>query len=332
VKQAFSVAIDRDRLQFILDQQAHCDRYLAPIADPQGKTVLVVGAGAGTEILWCLKRGAARVTGIDLKPQPCTALEKALGENARGKRFRVLEMRVEEADALDQKFDLVISNNVFEHLPDVPRALEVCRDLVRPGTGRLAIFSSPLFYSSAGSHLTHLPWEHLWGDPDDLRERLLKAGDLPEYHALYWADLPCFFQEIGLNRLRLVEFLESVRKAGLVVLEFGIVKDRHVGRFEEFAAQLAPLCEATEVTVTDLTVEGFWIEMAVPGEGTEDAFSSLLESSGSYHGCPSLVSDPLRSEERVRELEELLRGVEKSVSLRLGRMLTAPFRTLKSLF
>jgi SAM-dependent methyltransferase len=331
VEQDFSAAIDRDRLRFILDQQAHCDRYLASIADPKGKEVLVVGAGAGTDLLWCLKRGAASVTGIDIKPQPSTALEQALGSAADDGRYRVLEMGIEVAGILDQKFDLVISNNVFEHLPDVSRALEVCRDLVRPESGRIAIFSSPLFYSSRGSHLEHLPWEHLWGDPEELRQKLLKAGDLSEYHALHWADIPHFFEEIGLNRLCIVDFLAMVQKAGLVILDFGIVQDRHLGRLKEFHSRLAPVCEAAGVTVTDLTVEGFWIEMAVPSRGTDDSFPTPLEAGGSNQGPSSLIAGLPRSQERLRELEELLRDVENSVSLRLGRLLTAPFRKLRSL-
>ena len=326
----FSAAIDRDRLSFLLDQQAHCDRYLAPIADPRDKTVLVVGAGVGTEILWCLNRGAASVTGIDVKPQPNTALEKVLGRKAQGTRYRVHELGIEDAESLDQTFDLVLSNNVFEHLPDVPRALEVCAALVRPGTGRLAIFSSPLFYSSAGSHLDHAPWEHLWGNPEDLRQRLLKGGDLPPYHALYWADLAGFFQEIGLNRLQVGDFWEGVRKAGLVVLDFGLVKDRHLSRLEEFQARLAPVCEAAEVTLTDLTVEGFWAEMAVPGVGTDDSYTSMQEAPGAGGAMSNVDNQVL--EERVQELEELIRGVERSASFRLGRLLTAPARRFRSLF
>lgn len=332
MKQDFSAAIDRDRLRFILDHQAHCDRYLSPIADPRGKSVLLVGAGAGTEILWCLNRGAERVTAIDVKPQPTTALETALGENPRSDRWRVLEMGIEHASSLEETFDLVISNNVFEHLPDIPRALEVCRDLARPGSGRIAIFSSPLFYSSSGSHLSHQPWEHLWGDPDELREKLLGSGTLPEYHALTWADLPGFFHEIGLNRLTLATLFEAVRSAGLVTLEFGIVKDRNLDRLEEFLPRLAPVCRTAEISITDLAAEGFWIEMAAPADSPTDPLLSLLEARGFGHDLPRILAELTSSRERIRELEEVLFQVEKSPSFRLGRLLTAPLRGLRSLF
>ncbi|MDA8019355.1 MAG: methyltransferase domain-containing protein [Thermoanaerobaculia bacterium] len=331
MQQDVSDAIERERLKFILDHQAHLERYLSPIADPEGKSVLVVGAGAGTEILWCLERGAASVTGIDLMPQSNHALEQALVQRSVSGDYRVLEMGVEEAGSLGQTFDLVLSNNVFEHLSDVPEALRVCRKLTRPGSGRVAIFSSPLFYSSPGSHLDHLPWEHLWGDPDRLRDRLLAEGGLPEYHALRRADLDGFFQEIGLNRLTLNGLLDAVRETGLLILDFGIVKDRHAAHLQEYLPKLEPVCTEMGISVTDLAVEGFWLEMAVPAEAPADALASLMEARGLGPDLRALVSEVTAARARAEQLEDLLARVEKSPSLRIGRMVTAPFRKLRSL-
>ena len=39
----------------------------------------------------------------------------------------------------------------------------------------MAIFSSPLYWSSQGSHLPHAPWEHLAPDREGLRRRLLAS-------------------------------------------------------------------------------------------------------------------------------------------------------------
>ncbi len=329
MQQNFSAAIDRDRLRFILDHQAHLDRYLSPIADPRGKSVLLVGAGAGTEILWCLEQGAKSVTAIDVKPQPTLALEKALaGRNLRGD-YQVVEMGIEDAGSLGRTYDLLISNNVFEHLPDVPKALEVCRQLARPGSGRIAIFSSPLFYSSYGSHLEHKPWEHLWAEPEELRQKLLDSGDLPEYHALTWADLPGFFHEIGLNRLTFDAFFDAVRGAGLLVLGMGTVKDRHVDQLGQYLPRLVPVCEAAGLSVSDLAIEGFWAELAPPEGATSDSYASLLEAQGHGHDIPHVLEELKGSRARVGELEDLLARVEKSPSLRLGRLLTAPLRFLR---
>src|SRR5215207_1000903 len=71
---------DEDRLRFIREGQRHCDYFLTPLADPRGKSVLVVGAGAGTEMLWAIKNGAREVVGIDVLAQRPAALEQAVGQ------------------------------------------------------------------------------------------------------------------------------------------------------------------------------------------------------------------------------------------------------------
>ncbi len=154
------------RLDFILSEQQHCDHYLSPLADPSGRSVLVAGCGAGTEMLWCLRRGAKEVVGVDLAPQDSTALERAARqfEIAPEARFSIHQLPIEDVGALGRKFDLVLSNNVFEHVSRLEAALTACLRALEPRWGRLVIFSAPLFYSSSGSHLVHEPWEHLWAD------------------------------------------------------------------------------------------------------------------------------------------------------------------------
>src|SRR5579885_2526779 len=100
---------DDERLGFILAAQEHCDHSLTPIADPAGKSVLVVGAGAGTEMLWCLRHGAREVLGLDVAPQSPAALSAAvarlgIGGEAGAPRFSILEMGIEEADSLGRRF------------------------------------------------------------------------------------------------------------------------------------------------------------------------------------------------------------------------------------
>jgi len=142
------------RLAFILEGQQHCDHFLTPIADPAGKRVLVAGSGAGTEMLWCLRHGAREVVGVDVAPQTADALTAACLQLNLDGRFSMMQVAIEDATSVGRRFDLVLSNNVFEHVGDLPRALGACAELVERD-GRIAIFTDPLFYSSAGSHLPH---------------------------------------------------------------------------------------------------------------------------------------------------------------------------------
>ena len=228
----------RHRLEYVLGHQRHCDMYLSKIADPAGRSVLVVGAGAGTEMLWALRRGAREVVGIDILQQDPAALELAverLGLADSG-RFEIRQLDVEQADALGRTFDLVVSNNVFEHVADPAAAFAACARLVCPG-GRIAVFTDPLFHSSTGSHLPWKPWEHLWAE-----RPIVDASGEP----------------IPLNRMRLGDFLEAIRASDLAILTLGVIPDRHLG---ELPAHLAARDFGRGLPLADLAVEGIFVEL-----------------------------------------------------------------------
>jgi SAM-dependent methyltransferase len=360
---------DEERLGFILAAQEHCDHYLTPIADPAGKSVLVVGAGAGTEMLWCLRHGAREVLGLDVVPQSPSALAAAVERLGLGTpmppdmpgsppRFSILQLGIEDADSLGRRFDLVLSNNVFEHLPHLDRAFEVCARLVEPYRGRIAVFTDPLYYSSAGSHLPVEPWEHLWGEPERVRERLLASTleGLGTGHPLRSMDLGTYLaEEISLNRMRLGDFLEGIRKAGLAILNLRLVRDRHLADLFRYRDRLPGLPEA------DLTVEGIAAELVLlsgpappglpPFVATEEAVlaaqghahylerSQLQETLEAERRRSRGLEDDLEKErrraegiqQRLDEVARVLAGVEASASFRVGRLATAPLRWLRGL-
>lgn len=67
---------------------------------------------------------------------------------------------------MERKFDIVLSNNIFEHLPDISQALKACKQMIRQYEGRIAIFVDLLYYSSVGAHISLADrWEHLL-DPE----------------------------------------------------------------------------------------------------------------------------------------------------------------------
>jgi SAM-dependent methyltransferase len=350
---------DDDRLRFILDGQIHCDHFLTPLADPRGKSVLVVGAGAGTEMLWCLRNGAREVVGIDVLGQRSAALERAVRQCGiePAPSFSILRMGIEEAHTLGRRFDLILSNNVFEHLSDLRRALEVCASLVEPGTGRIAIFTAPLYYSSAGSHLPAEPWEHLWQAPESLRRKILNV--VPPQHALNVLDLPVYlFEEISLNRMRLPDLLEAIRGNDLVVLNLRLLRDRHLRDLPTHLPRLQRVRQRENLAVTDLAVEGLSLELmkldgnalGEPPVSSEEVLlarrhgelaeqSSLLASRNAdlesalaqaQAENAHLREESLHFQRAASEAKRVLDAVEASWSFRLGRWLTAPARLLRS--
>ncbi len=100
-------------------------------------------------------------------------------------RFDGIDLRAMDATALDfpdNTFDLVVSHEVFEHLPDVPGTLESLARVLKPG-GRTYIYIHN-YTSLSGGH--HIAWKYPDTEPsaivppwDHLREN--RHSDIPSW-------------------------------------------------------------------------------------------------------------------------------------------------------
>jgi len=322
-------AEEADRLAFVLAGQEHTDHYLSPLADPAGKSVLVVGSGAGTDVLWCLRRGAAEVVGIDLLAQGRETLETAAAQlGVDPTHARLEKLSIEDAPRLlGGRFDLVLSNNVFEHVGDLAAAFAACAEVVEPGSGRLAVFSSPLWLSSQGSHLPHAPWEHLWAEPDDLRRRLLDGGRLPAGHALERLDLADYLErEITLNRARVADFVAAIAACGLAPLHLSVLPDPHLAelpaaleRIRTGAAGHSGAAGHTGAAVSAGAAPPSAFDLGAAGVAVE--LARLPERAGVAFASGATFDARLAAERRA---------IHGSLSFRLGRAITAPARWLRA--
>ncbi len=106
----------------------------------KGEAVLDIGSGAGVDafVAAILVRPEGRVTGIDLVPE---MLERARAnlEKTSLKNVTLQEGSAEQLPFPDETFDVVISNGVFNLIPDKAKALrEVFRVLKASGRFLLA--------------------------------------------------------------------------------------------------------------------------------------------------------------------------------------------------
>lgn len=347
-----------DRYRAILDGQSHCDFRLTDLADPAGKRILVVGSGAGTDVLWCLSRGAKEVVGIDVLEQDQGALNRAIQEKGLDlDAFSFHQLAIEEATNLNQQFDLVLSNNVFEHIADIQQAFRACYSLAKPG-GRVAIFTDPLFYSSKGSHLSIEPWEHLWEEGESIRARLVDAANA--YHPLESQSFSAYLdEEISLNRMTLGCFLDAIQQSQFAILYLKILPDRHLNLLPRYWERLAAHGESARVPRADLAIEGIAVELLRLPEDTlpsSQAFSSVYDQNRANerrdwadrfrqmndyeeelralneHLNQSLLEERghrIYQHQAANQLQDLLTAVESSFSFRLGQGLTAPLRWLR---
>lgn len=162
---------------------------IAPGRKSQGKfaRALDIGGGGGMHSVY-LTRLAERVICTDFIDQNARyngEFIKLLREKfeRHGEPFDVARLEFHAGDAMnliyrDASFDLVVSFNAFEHIPDPARAAAEVVRVLKPG-GVAYISFDPIWACDTGSHFFHrvpLPWEHLLASTDDYAARMRGDG------------------------------------------------------------------------------------------------------------------------------------------------------------
>ncbi len=118
------------RLQVIRDEAAkHFNRNIGTGKPLDGLSLLDIGCGGG---LLCepLTRLGAKVTGIDPAPTNVEVAKLHAGQTGLAIDYR--QATVEELVANGERFDIVLSMEVVEHVADVPAFVGACCDAVKP--------------------------------------------------------------------------------------------------------------------------------------------------------------------------------------------------------
>jgi SAM-dependent methyltransferase len=191
--------------------------------DFAGKTILDVGSGLGSPAILMARRGAARVVGVDIVPRNVDFARRKLASEHADVADRV-EFRLirEFAELGDERFDLVISKDSFEHYADPEGFVPAMLDLLVPG-GELAIGFGPLWKSPYGGHIkymTRLPWAHLlFSEQVVLRER---ERFFPDQRVTSYGEIVG-----GLNQMTLARFEAIIAANRLEQVYFRANASRH---------------------------------------------------------------------------------------------------------
>ncbi len=234
--------------EHIILREKLLDRDLLPYGDPAGKDVLVFGSGYGTEVLWAARHEARSILAVDLSaglsPVPCERAMEKLRITYGDYAFR--RENIHETMLSGQRYDLIVSNGVFEHVMDLKGVLAAFREILRPD-GRVAIYADTLWYSSLGGHINGAaggePWEHLWSTPHDLHAKFPHR----------WNVL-CN----QLNRMTVTDFFHAVRSVGLVVLKLELRSDPNLALLSDYLPRIR---ERIDVSPTDLSIVAIGCEL-----------------------------------------------------------------------
>lgn len=171
-----------------------------------GRRVLDLGSGYGALSVDAARRGAASVVGVDTDAGRVTLARRHLAtiEDSVARRVRFHAGSVQTLPD-DERFDVVLSKDTFEHVEHLEAMLAAIAARLSPG-GMLVSGFSPLYYSPNGDHLRFglpLPWLHVVLPSRWLFRRAARLSGRPVSR---WED-------VGLNRLTLPGF-QALMAAG----------------------------------------------------------------------------------------------------------------------
>jgi SAM-dependent methyltransferase len=175
--------------------------------DIRSKSILDLGCGFGATSIFLAQHGARRVVGVDTDEE-----RLVFARNKLKSEFSTLAHKIEfavPAALTEERFDLVVSQDCFEHYDDPIGVMRNIRSFLGGG-GQVLIGFSPLWKSPYGGHIgymTKVPWAHLlFPEQIIMRERRRYR---PRENASTFSEM-----RGGLNKMTYAKFLETMRDSG----------------------------------------------------------------------------------------------------------------------
>lgn len=172
---------------------------------------LDIGCGTGEVTIALANLGCGHVTGIDFVPRNIVQSELLAAQEGVTDKVEFVCEDVHKWNPR-QKFDVLISFNVFEHIDDPRLFLEAMVKLISKG-GMVVLAFGPLFHSPFGDHMwdffwLQIPWRGLLFSEQAilrLRQEYFRPTDPAKR-----------YQEIvgGLNLMKYSDFLKYIEQTG----------------------------------------------------------------------------------------------------------------------
>lgn len=169
------------------------------------KVVIDFGCGAGNEAVEIAQRGARRVIGLEKREQ----LRREGAERAR--RAGVAD-RCNFTAETDEKADVILSVDSFEHFDDPAAILRTMRALLKDDGVAVIEFGPPWYHPLGGHLFSVFPWAHL----------LFTERCLIRWRSDFKSDGATRFSEIegGLNQMTVRRFKRLVWESDFEIKSF----------------------------------------------------------------------------------------------------------------
>jgi SAM-dependent methyltransferase len=177
----------------------------------QGRDVVDFGCGAGVQAIELAQHGANRVTGIDIR-------ETALAEAREAAERAEVSDRCFFAQETNEKVDVILAIDSFEHFADPLGVLQVMRCLLRDSGFALISFGPPWGHPLGGHLFSVFPWAHL----------LFTERSLIRWRSDFKCDGAARFGEVegGLNQMTIRRFEHLVAASEFEFASFDAVPIR----------------------------------------------------------------------------------------------------------
>lgn len=180
-----------------------------------GKVVLDFGCGVGDQAIEIAQHGAKKVIGLDIQ-------EQYLSLARRAARQAGVEDRCVFSTHTNEKSDVILSLDGFEHYADPTMVLRTMRGLIKDD-GRVLISFGPAWFHPYGGHgFSVFPWAHL----------LFTETALIRWRSDIESDGATRFSEVkgGLNQMTIRRFEKLVAHSDFEVARFEAVPIRRLQR------------------------------------------------------------------------------------------------------
>jgi cyclopropane fatty-acyl-phospholipid synthase-like methyltransferase len=170
-----------------------------------GKKIVDFGCGAGHQSIALVKEYRCTVVGIENNP---AILQKAINNSIPDNHLSFVERASQEMQGC---FDMVISQNSFEHFSNPSEVLSEMTGLLT-NTGILLVTFGPPWFAPYGSHMMHfckIPWINI----------LFSEKTVMNVRSLFRSDGARRYEDVesGLNKMTIKKFERIIAASGLKV-------------------------------------------------------------------------------------------------------------------